>query len=69
MKNWADEEFKTLSLGDAWLDRRAVLPAEQLAQRPGASIAQACRDWSQTQAAYRFLAHADAHTAGTDSGT
>jgi hypothetical protein len=59
MKNWAEEEFKTLSLGDARLDRRAVLLAEQLAQRPGASIPQACGDWGQTQAAYRFLAHED----------
>jgi hypothetical protein len=36
-----------------------VLLAEQLARRPGSSIPQACRDWSQTQAAYRFLANED----------
>jgi hypothetical protein len=37
MKNWVEEEFKTLSLGDARLDRQAVLLAEQLAEptRPG----------------------------------
>mgnify|MGYP003582170437 CR=1 FL=1 len=59
MKNWAEEELKTLSLGDARLERRAALLAEQLWQRPGASIPQACGDWSQTQAAYRFLANED----------
>jgi len=59
MTNWAEEELKTLSLGDARLERRAALLAEQLWQRPGASIPQACGDWSQTQAAYRFLANED----------
>ena len=59
MTNWAQEELKTLRLGDARLDARAVVLAEQLAQRPGASIPQACGDWAQTQAAYRFLANED----------
>jgi hypothetical protein len=59
MTKWAEEELKTLSLGDARLERRAALLAEQLWQRPGASIPQACGDWSQTQAAYRFLANED----------
>lgn len=59
MTKWAEEELKTLSLGDARLERRAVLLAEQLGERPGASIPQACADWSQTQAAYRFLANED----------
>lgn len=59
MNPWAEEEFKALDLGDARLNKRAVLLAEQLWQRPGASIPQACGDWSQTQAAYRFLANED----------
>ena len=59
MTNWAEEEFETLSLGDARLDRRTVILTEQLAQKPGLSIPQACGDWGQTQAAYRFLAHED----------
>jgi hypothetical protein len=57
MKNWAEEEFETLTLGDARLDRRMVILTEQLAQKPGSSIPQACGDWGQTQAAYRFLAN------------
>lgn len=59
MTKWAQEELETVSLGDARLDKRVVILAEQLAQKPGASIPQACGDWGQTQAAYRFLAHED----------
>jgi hypothetical protein len=59
MNQWAEEELKALDLGDTRLNKRAVLLAEQLWQRPGASIPQACGDWSQTQAAYRFLANED----------
>jgi hypothetical protein len=36
--NWAAKEFETLNLGDACLNRRAVLLAERLADKPGASI-------------------------------
>ena len=57
--SWAAEEFETLDLGDARLNRRAVLLAERLAQKPGASIPNACQTWSETVAAYRFLAHED----------
>jgi hypothetical protein len=59
MTKWAEEEIKALSLGDARLGKRVVTLTEQLAQRPGASIPQACGDWAQTQAAYRLLAHED----------
>ena len=57
--SWAAEEFETLDLGDARLNRRAVLLAERLAQKPGASIPNACQNWSETVAAYRFLSHED----------
>lgn len=52
---WAEEEFETLDLGDPRLNRRAVLLAERLSQKPGASIPGACANWSETVAAYRFL--------------
>jgi hypothetical protein len=42
-------------LGDARLNRRAVLLAERLSQKPGASIPGACGSWSETVAVYRFL--------------
>ncbi len=53
--DWAEEEFETLELGDARLNWRAVLLAERLSQKPGASIPGACQNWSETIAAYRFL--------------
>jgi hypothetical protein len=55
--SWAAKEFETLNLGDARLNRRAVLLAERLADKPGASIPNACQTWSETVAAYRFLSH------------
>jgi hypothetical protein len=50
--SWAAEEFKDIDLGDKRLDQRAV----RLAEKPTASIPQACGGWAETQAAYRFLA-------------
>src|ERR1051325_9742099 len=52
---WAQEEFETIDLGDERLNRRAVLLAERLGQKPGASIPGACENWAETAAAYRFL--------------
>lgn len=36
-----------------------MLLAEQLAEKPSASIPAACGGWTETQAAYRFLAQED----------
>ena len=52
---WGEEEFKGIDLGDPRLNRRAVLLAERLAQKPSASIPGACESWAETSAAYRFL--------------
>ena len=52
---WAMEEFRGINLGDQRLDRRAVLLAERLAEKPLASIPGACNGWAETQAAYRFF--------------
>jgi Transposase DNA-binding len=49
------EEFNGIDLGDKRLDRRAVLLAERLAEKPLASIPGACNGWAETQAAYRFF--------------
>ncbi len=49
------DEFKTIELGDPRLNRRAVLLAERLGQKPSASIPNACTSWAETAAAYRFL--------------
>lgn len=53
--SWGEEEFKTIELGGERLNRRAVLLAERLAQKPSASIPGACESWAETAAAYRFL--------------
>lgn len=53
--SWAAEEFRDIDLGDKRLDRRAVALAERLAQKPEASIPEACGGWAETVAAYRFL--------------
>ncbi|WP_415583118.1 transposase, partial [Cupriavidus taiwanensis] len=45
-----------MDLGDQRLNKRAVLLAERLAEKPTASIPSACGGWEETAAAYRFLA-------------
>jgi IS4 transposase len=52
---WAEQEFETIELGDKRLNERAVLLAERLGHKPGASIPGACENWTETAAAYRFL--------------
>lgn len=54
---WAQDEFRTLELGDERLNARAVLLAERLSSKPTESIPNACRGWAETQAAYRFLSN------------
>ena len=52
---WAQQELQSIDLGDPRLNRRAVLLAERLSQKPGSSIPSACANWAETAAAYRFL--------------
>ena len=53
--SWAAEEFSGADLGDARLDKRLVRIVETFADKPTASIPEACGDWGATQAAYRFF--------------
>ncbi len=53
--SWAETEFETLDLGDTRLNNRAIELIEDFSAKPTASIAQACGDWADTQAAYRFF--------------
>jgi hypothetical protein len=55
--SWAQDEFKTLELGDQRLNARAVLLAERLSSKPTESIPNACLGWAETQGAYRFLSN------------
>ena len=53
--DWIRDEFRTLDLGDARLERRAALLLGRLFADPQASVNAACQGWAETQAAYRFF--------------
>jgi len=53
--SWAETEFERLDLGDTRLNKRAISLIEDFSAKPTASIPQACGDWTDTQAAYRFF--------------
>lgn len=55
--NWVREEFATIELSDARLNRRCQEVADTLAQQVGRPINQACEDWAATKGAYRLYAH------------
>jgi hypothetical protein len=52
---WAHTEFETIDLGDARRNKRAIRLVERLSAQPTASVPQACGDWADTMAAYRFF--------------
>lgn len=52
---WVTEELGAVSLGDRRLDRRAQIIMTQFSQQPTASIPQACGQWADIKAAYRFF--------------
>lgn len=54
-KTWAEEEFAEVNLNDERLNDHCQKLAEVLGQQPTASINQACEDWADTKAAYRFF--------------
>lgn len=52
---WASREFGEIDLGDQRLTDRLVNLANKLASSPESPINQACGDWANTKAAYRFF--------------
>lgn len=54
-EQWAVEEFAQVELRDARLNRRCQELAVTLGQQPNAPLNQACEEWSDTKAAYRFF--------------
>ena len=52
---WADNEFEKVDLGDKRLDSRLIKLCDSLSKSPESPINQACADWSETKAAYRFF--------------
>ena len=58
-RQWVEEEFGSLDLGDERLDRRVKKVLGDMGAQPGASLPKASGDWSGTKAAYRCLSHED----------
>lgn len=54
-KSWAAEEFANVDLGDKRLNKRLIHLCDRFSDAPESSINQACEDWSETKAAYRFF--------------
>ena len=53
--SWAAEEFADVSLGDKRLDTRLITLCDRFSDAPESPINQACADWAETKAAYRFF--------------
>jgi len=54
-ESWAVEEFAQIDLKDKRLSRRCQQLADALGEQPTAPINQACEDWADSKAAYRFV--------------
>jgi hypothetical protein len=52
---WSSTEFGDTEFGDKRLTKRLVKLSESLVNLPESSINQACGQWSETKAAYRFF--------------
>lgn len=59
-RDWAEDEFGKVALGDARLTSRLVTLARSLARAPETSLPQALPTWSELKAAYRFFDNAKA---------
>ncbi|MCP4670297.1 MAG: IS4 family transposase [Desulfobacula sp.] len=53
--SWSEEEFRDIKFADKRLDSRFQSVAKTLSNQPQAPINQACDDWSDTKATYRFF--------------
>lgn len=56
-EDWATNELATADLGDARRTQRLQRLVTLMANRPGATIPNACGTWAETKAAYRFFAN------------
>jgi len=54
---WALHEMGYADFNDERLNKRVVKIAATLLQHPQNSIPQACKNWSETKAVYRFFAN------------
>jgi len=56
---WAAEEMGQVALGDKRLNTRLISICERFSEAPECPINQACEDWAETKAAYRFFGNHD----------
>lgn len=52
---WAADEFEKVDLGDKRLNSRLIKLCSSFSESPESPINQACVDWAETKAAYRFF--------------
>lgn len=52
---WAESEFGIVNFGDIRLSKRLLKIVNSFSESPERSINQACEDWHQSKAAYRFF--------------
>lgn len=53
--SWAEQEFAEINLGDKRLNERLIKICDRFSDAPESPINQACLDWKETKAAYRFF--------------
>jgi len=53
--SWAAAEFKGMDLGDKRLNARLIKLCDTFSEAPESPINQACEDWAEAKAAYRFF--------------
>lgn len=53
--SWINDEFSDIEFGDKRLKVRFLKIAEQFSKKSETPINQACEDWADTKAAYRFF--------------
>ena len=55
LDGWASSEFSDVDLGDKRLKDRLIKMCDRFSESPESPINQACEDWAETKAAYRFF--------------
>lgn len=55
VSDWVANQYRTVSLPDARLEKRLLTIAQTLAAKPLDSINQACENWAGAKGAYRFV--------------
>ncbi len=60
-RDWAEQQWRGVKLGDVRLERRAVEIGGRMAMLPGASLPQQMEGWAELKATYRLLDNAKAN--------